>query len=454
MRGYQAIKELSRETGQPIPQLLALARQNDPYFAGSPANVELGEWFRGVWRKAGFSQGVHLRRVHYQLVSTGAGMHNFEPYQNTLKCWDYLCQAGKAARYLGYVSPTAFEDRRNPPPTNNVYARWAEPEPACEVYSPAWELPAIKVDIAEDVDLSVPEPSISGYDYQDVDQPYHLVLFVEKSTMNDVLAPLCARLGADYITSLGFQSITTVIGLLQRIEELGKPCRIAYISDFDPAGDFMPVGVARQLEYWAQDYCSQEIKLEPICLTKEQVLKWNLPTVPIKESDLRANGFMERRGCDGAVELDAMEALHPGELARIVRKWAEPYRDTGYSERLVEAQTEAESEVSSAWHNETEAEREDLDEIRRDAVAVIRSYEARLQALADEMAQELEPIQERIESVRQAVQAKIDDFSPELPERPEAITDGDNGEMLFDSNREYMEQLSVYKARKAGESLG
>ncbi len=453
MRGYQAIKELSKETGQPIPSLLALARQNDPFFGGSPANVDLATWFRGIWRNAGFSQGVHLRRVHYQLVSTGAKRHDDRAYENTLQCWDYLCQAGKAARYLGYVSPTAFEDRRNPPPHNNVYARWDDPNPSAYIPSPEWQLPEITVDIAEDINLSLPQPEISGYDYQDADQPYHLVLFVEKSTMNDVLEPICQELGMDYITSLGFQSITTVVNLLQRIQRLDKPCRIAYISDFDPAGDFMPVGVARQIEYWAQNYCSKEVKLQPICLTHDQVEEWNLPTIPIKESDLRANGFMERRNCNGAVELDALEALHPGELARIVREWAEPYRDTEYSEKLSEAQNSAQEYVTQEWQAQTHSEAADLGLYKAQAIQVVRSYESRLQALADEMAMELEPIQKRIEAVRQVVQERIDDFSPALPERPEPETDYvDEYDVLFDSNRDYMDQLAVYQARKNGEA--
>ena len=34
----------------------------------------------------------------------------------------------------------------------------------------------------------------------------------------------------------------------------GKPTRIFYSGDFDPAGDSMPVAVAHQIEFWLQDY--------------------------------------------------------------------------------------------------------------------------------------------------------------------------------------------------------
>lgn len=72
MSGYDQVKELSKELGIPIPQLLALARNNDPFFAGAPAQQSKASWFAATWSRFEYSRGVHLRRVHYQLVSTGA----------------------------------------------------------------------------------------------------------------------------------------------------------------------------------------------------------------------------------------------------------------------------------------------------------------------------------------------------------------------------------------------
>ena len=46
----------------------------------------------------------------------------------------------------------------------------------------------------------------------------------------------------------------------------------------------MPVGVARQVEYWLQKYAPNvEIKLTPLALTREQVV--DLP--PAQDSDQR-----------------------------------------------------------------------------------------------------------------------------------------------------------------------
>lgn len=88
MSGYEKIRELAKASGVKIPDLLALARQNDPFFVGSPSQVRLGEWFADLWERFGFIDGVHLRRVHYRLVSehvpTGA---NGKPYKTQWPRW-------------------------------------------------------------------------------------------------------------------------------------------------------------------------------------------------------------------------------------------------------------------------------------------------------------------------------------------------------------------------------
>ena len=49
--------------------LIALSPQNDPFYVGSKADLEKVRWFGDIWQRFGYTSGVHLRRVHYQLVS-------------------------------------------------------------------------------------------------------------------------------------------------------------------------------------------------------------------------------------------------------------------------------------------------------------------------------------------------------------------------------------------------
>jgi len=449
-RPKKYLEDLKRLHGMSLGELLVLAPQNDPFNTGSATQLEQARWFADLWRRFGFASGVHLRRVHYRLISqeTPIRMHNGKPYENTEKCWGYLNQAGKYARYLDLVSADAFDDRRNPDPMIFVFDRGFQPYPEAMIEDSFWwNLPSISA-YSLNVSLSMPGVEISGYDYEPADQPYHLSVWIEKTTMNDVLVPVCRSMGADLVTSAGFQSITSVVDLLQRIERRGKPARILYISDFDPAGDSMPVAVARQVEFWRREYApGAEVKLTPIALTKEQVIAYRLPRTPIKESDRRRANFEDRHGA-GAVELDALEALHPGELARMVQEALAPYRDARYSASLSRAQREALELAESEWQEMTTEEASRLAELRRQAEEIAAGYTDRLTQLSEELEQDMAPLSEELKILRQAIHKKGEDFEPELPSRPEPRVsfNGAESQWLFDAERDYLDQLAHYKS--------
>jgi hypothetical protein len=69
--GYEKIKAMAKAMRCTIPDLLVLARQNDPFFAGAETSRAMAEWFTRLWLDFGYTTGVHLRRSHYQLVSQG-----------------------------------------------------------------------------------------------------------------------------------------------------------------------------------------------------------------------------------------------------------------------------------------------------------------------------------------------------------------------------------------------
>lgn len=453
LRGYEALKDTAKALGKPIPELLVLARQNDPFFCGTPAQTDTAEWFVSLWQRFGYSSGIHLRRVHYQLVSQHRPTkHNGEPYENTELCWDYLCAAGKYARSLGLIDAHAFEDHRNADPMLHVfYTERYEPY----LQKPDWidfELPSIESDIAWDLSFRVPGVHVGGYEYSTSDQPYHIEVWAEKSTMNDVLLPVCQRFGVNLVTSIGFQSITSSVELLQRVSASGKPARVLYISDFDPAGDSMPVAVARQVEYWRATYApGAEIKLQPIVLTAEQVRGYTLPRIPIKESDKRKGAFQDRYG-EGAVELDALEALYPGQLARIVTEAILPYRDLQLEQRHREAEARAAQRAKEQWQHLTGPYQTELSVLERQAREIVQGYEEHLSELGVNLEQDLAPIAQRLEAVRLAIQDLASDFEPALPVLPEPQAPGqEESGWLFDSERDYFEQLAVYKRRKVAE---
>jgi hypothetical protein len=452
------LKALAKERGCRIDKMLVLSTSTDPFYADLPARRAQAEWFARLWAEFSFAAGTHLRRVHYVLVSQKIPIllpdseklnRKDQPYANTEECWGYLVQYSAYARHLGLVPADAFVDRRNPDP--HLFLKY-EPRfpPSCAMEAfPDWGWPFVRKDLTAYLHFPVPGPLVSGYGYDQTDQPYHVEVWVEKSTMNDELIPTCRALGVNLVTSAGYQSITSAVNLLKRARRADKPVRLFWVSDFDPAGNTMPPAVARQVEFYRQRYApGTDVKITPLALTRDQVIEYDLPRIPIKDSDARKGCFEERHGA-GAVELDALEALHPGTLARIVADAVKPYRDPTLGERLPETGREAQDQAEEEWEEATEALREQLEEIEEEAGKICKRYEARLAKIDKELQRKLQPLKARLDECRLAYIEAAEGFNPDLPDRPEGETDPpDEGGWLYDSGREYLDQLAAYKRHR------
>jgi hypothetical protein len=364
---------------------VVLSPKNDPFNAGTKTEVEMAEWFADVF---GDSTGVHLRRIHYRLVSRGDAVRgDGVPYENDKTSWDYLNTASRIARYLGRVDPEDMVDRRNPSP--DVYMRPSlglQPEWRYELST--HRLDRIYTSLGNYYwDLIDVDTDVEGYFYEEALQPFHVEVWAEKTTMNDVLQPLCASLGANYVSGAGYQSITAMVDLLRnRIGSLQKPCRVLYVSDYDGAGRNMPKQMARHMEFWSGRYgTDHDIRVEPIVMTAEQAADY--PAAPDS----------------GAVELNAMEELDPGRLSQIVRESVAQFRDFDLSSKVQESADEAEETVSSAVQDAIAEELEAVGEIKAEAEVIYERYRTRLEELAGELDAELEPLGERLETIQQAV---------------------------------------------------
>jgi len=433
---YEAIKRLAKETGRPVTDLVALAAQNDPFYQGTPGQREKGEWFAEIYRRQGWdSMRIHLRMCHYQILSLGLMQPGGgRPYENTEQCWDMLNVASKAARYLGLVDMANFDDARNDKP---LRYEPDEPDPALAV---AAYLFTSELQVPEFPDL--PSYRIESYQAR---QRYHIEVWCEKTTMNRFLEPLCRQYGAVLQTGAGELSLTACQLLIERLRDRGKPARILYISDYDPAGQSMPVAIARKLEYFVRNSeldAEADIRLFPLILTGEQCARYNLPRTPIKESERRKDRFEQRHG-EGATELDALEALQPGELARVVRRAMQRYYDPGLDRRA-------------------EAARQSLDRALRTLAQTVRGrYSAELGAARAELAgiqadmrPRLEAYSEHVQAVWQAMRADLENAAPYIEDYPlpEAAPGDELGAGLYNSERDYIEQLEAYKRFQGKES--
>src|SRR5438309_830042 len=366
---YEEIKQLARSSGQRVTDLIVLAPQNDPFYSGTPNDWALAQWFAGLWNAFGYTNRVHIRRVHYQIISQNppVALPSGKAYENTEECWGFLNLASKAARYLGLVDPAAFTDRRNPDPV--VYASHHSYDP--EVYA-SGRLWASDLKLPDFPDL--PRYHISHYRSE---QAYHLEIWCEKSTMNDVLEPLCKRYGANLQTGLGELSITATLALAHRLQEANKPARILYVSDFDPAGQSMPVAVSRKMEYFVRTLgLSVDVRVFPVVLTLDQVQYYGLPRTPIKETERRRIGFESRHG-EGAVELDALEALYPGELQAVLSRYIEEYYDASLDGQVAALEQELQEALSALREQVVAGFADEIDALREEYTGLRDAFSAR-----------------------------------------------------------------------------
>jgi hypothetical protein len=426
---YASLKDLAKRQGKRVTDLIALSRNHDPFYVGTPAHITNGKWFADLWQRFGLTDGIHIRRMHYLIVSQKEPvlLPNGNKYENTELHWGFLSDASEKARYLGLVEFSAFVDRRNPEAI--IYPASNAPEPEILVDNSGWVLQSLP---------SFPElPGYSVENYQG-QQRYILELWCEKSTMNDVIEPISRRYEVNLQTGVGELSIIKTYELFERVRQAERPTRIGYLSDFDPGGQSMPVAVARKLEFFLRSNNGNgnyDVKLFPLCLTLEQTRHYELPRTPIKDSEKRKDEFEQRFG-EGATELDALEALRPGTLERIVCEWIDRYYDHGLGARVESAKQDLESELHDACQAVMEKHQKETDRLRQAH-----------RALRKEFDQKMKLHNKNLTALLEKIAAELQINGPDLDSHPvpEAAEADETVEALFDSGRDYFEQLNVYK---------
>jgi hypothetical protein len=460
-------------------QLLAMSGIRDPFNVGTPVHVEMAGWFMDLWRK--YSRpGIHLRGVHYQHVSQPNPLkHNGDPYVNVQGDWLYLCDASKYARLLGHIEINDLVDQRNP--DTKIYRvkqlDWQSnpPEVTYNVFGNNTEVKGLPIIEMEPFRATIPSPHVSGYTYNDNYQPYHVEIWCEKSTMDDIIDPICQEYHINSWSGIGYSSLSKIEELLVRANDLGLPTVVFYISDLDRAGVSMPVQVARYVELW-KDKLAPDIsfKLVPLCLTLEQIKHYSLPSVPLKTTAKKDDGEDGKNDGDEGkkkkkkkkeltkfellygnrqVELDALEALHPGELKKIILEAVLPYRDLNLRSEYSDAYYEATEMVGDAWAERTKPIQDELKLIEAEVNPIIDEFQARYRDLRDEMTLRLDPYNERINSKLQAVSDMAESLGSEidLPPKPEPKTNPPPRDWLLDTDRAWLDQLAAYKRTHSGE---
>ncbi|CAN5188487.1 hypothetical protein BH24GEM2_BH24GEM2_13840 [soil metagenome] len=414
----------ARGTGISMSDLTVLAAQNDPYRVDTAAGHRDGAWLAEQMQRAlGGRTRLHQRGIHYAIVAQGDVLKpNGEPYRKNDKDWEWLQScAAKAARWLGYVPFDAISDNRNDPPI--IHRKEAsEPHAYLEV--------GVHVSIPDASEIE-PTVGVAGFEGR---QPYHLVFFGEKSSLADVLLPIARQYEADVYLPTGEISDTLMYQMASDAAADGRPMRVFTLADCDPAGHQMPISISRKLQALRDLYFHDlDFEVRSVALTVEQVRDLNLPSTPLKETELRAGRWITAFGVE-QTEIDALATLQPHVLGQIVRDAIKGFYDAGLQRRVWRAREDWEARAQAQLTGTLDADF--LDRLRTEAAATLVNLQQEIDTLN--------------ESLRQSVPDSV--FVPPIEIPESEVNESLHGLPLVSSRWPWAEQTRALIQRKAYEA--
>ncbi len=424
-----------------LSDLTVLAVQNDPYRLDTPRHRRDAEWVaRQIERAFRPSQRVHLRGLHYALVVQGnVRKPDRKIYHNTAADDAWLALAVKAARWLGYVPFERISDNRNAEP--NIFRMSASTGLGARNLRAGveWE-GEILLDLGE---LHIPPPPLgASLLWFDRAQPYGLVIFGEKSSLEEVLLPIAERYRANLYLGAGEISDTLIYGMAKDGAEDGRPLIVITCCDFDPAGRQMPVSIGRKLQA-LHDLFFPDLRFEvvPAVLTVEQVRELGLPSTPLKDTERRADRWREAFGVE-QTEVDALATLRPGALQEIIKRALAPYYDTTLAGRITRAKREWEWQAQGIINAHVDADA--LAEIRRNVENIEAEATQRIEALKIEVAERVAAENDQLEEMVAGIELPE---APALPEVELPVTPPNS--IIVSTDWDWSTQTRALKAQKS-----
>jgi hypothetical protein len=412
------LEKACAESGSGLAKLTVLATQNDPFRVDTPARHRDGEWLATQAKALGLGDRViHLRGLHYMLVSGVVVKPDGTPYLNDDACWHWLVNdAAKAARWLGYIRFEQIKDARSSEPVIRLSVT-DSPSPYLSV--------GVEVEIPEAWEL---EP-IVGVDWFEARQPFRIVFFGEKTSLEDVLAPIAEQRNADLYLPAGEISDSFLHTMAKTGAEDGRPMVVLTFADCDPAGWQMSISIGRKLQaFRATLFPELEFRVYRVALTPDHVREYGLPITPLKETEKRADRWKLEMGVE-QTEIDALAALQPHLLENLAREAV----NTFYDETL-------EGRVSEAYSDWLEEAQDRLDE---------QLNPNHLDRIKAEAGAKLDELRDEIEQLNESMQISIDDLDlPDIVIPVPEINGKSNGTPLIDSAWSWVEQTTSLRASK------
>ena len=346
---YATIKQTAKKLGIPISDLIVLGQQNDPYYIGTVSEVRSAEWIAEIVKQYLTERGrkkVHDRAIHYYTLSRNLkrpiNKAEWRLFKGDNNDFHWVMNSIRNARILGFILWECIEDKKNPQPDINSYY-WSHED-----------IDQIQISV-EDIAKAVSKDQRFLILNPQLQQLYHVEIWTEKTTINDILLPLGKEYGVNIVSFSGQSTSTGVFELINRITIAKKPVRILYISDYDKYGHNMPVSCGRKIQWFLDNFdLPADVKLCKILLTEEQVKKYQLPSAPDSINK---------------VEIDALEVYYPNETRNIVMEALNQYVDLEVTRKIMEQDERIKNTIYEAIMEQEDSignllEKLDLDKVK------------------------------------------------------------------------------------------
>lgn len=153
-------------------------------------------------------------------------------------------------------------------------------------------------------------------------QPTRVEVWIEKEALAGVFERVCNELDVPFLCCRGYLSQSEMYSAAQRIKyhkQAGQEFTILHFGDHDPSG----IDMSRDMRERLTTFECFSLTFERLALNIEQVLEYEPPPNPAKETDSRFESYIRKFG-EKSWELDALE---PAVLSALVEKAVEGIRD-------------------------------------------------------------------------------------------------------------------------------
>jgi hypothetical protein len=168
--------------------------------------------------------------------------------------------------------------------------------------------------------------------WADVDS--YVEVWLEKDALSGVVYPVTSKYDVPLMVARGYASLSFLSSAADAIKELSVPVYLYHLGDFDPSGVNAGEKIEQTLRELAPD---AEIHFERLAVNRDQIIDWNLPTRPTKQSDSRSKGF-------GSVSVE-LDSIAPGQLRGLVQTAIEQHMPPEQFQILLTAEESERSQI-------------------------------------------------------------------------------------------------------------